>query len=314
MRIRRSPSCFIAAMAFACAARATHINTARVTLSPSFSGGAGPIDLINQSAGPIDASASTTGGAGSSGDANAHTSYGFINLQSHAVGAINSAAIGWFRDSLTITAPGVAAGTQGSLTFGVRVEGFLNATQGASASSWRLSADLGGGAFDIGRSGRINSPDLFPPGASGDTFGTYSATVSFQYGVTTTLDVELSASAQASYSQNGPGLASVAPFVRLYWNGISDVQANGAPVGTFSISSESGTDWAPAAAACAGDLNNDGFVDDSDFVLLVNAYNILDCADPSMAAGCPADLNGDGFVDDSDFVLFVVAYNDLVCP
>ncbi|MBX3380019.1 MAG: hypothetical protein KF805_07975 [Phycisphaeraceae bacterium] len=69
-----------------------------------------------------------------------------------------------------------------------------------------------------------------------------------------------------------------------------------------------------APALCPGDLNNDGLVDDTDFVLFVAAYNILDCADPSMPASCPADLNSDGFVDDSDFVGFVAAYNELVCP
>jgi len=65
---------------------------------------------------------------------------------------------------------------------------------------------------------------------------------------------------------------------------------------------------------CAGDLNHDGQVDDSDFVLFAGAYNILDCADPTMLAGCPADLNADGFVDDSDFVSFAAAYNALLCP
>ncbi|MBX3387949.1 MAG: hypothetical protein KF691_00695 [Phycisphaeraceae bacterium] len=69
-----------------------------------------------------------------------------------------------------------------------------------------------------------------------------------------------------------------------------------------------------ASGSCPGDINNDGFVDDSDFVLFVAAYNILDCADPSMPAGCPADFNGDNFVDDSDFVIFVGAYNELICP
>ncbi|MBX3381315.1 MAG: dockerin type I repeat-containing protein [Phycisphaeraceae bacterium] len=66
--------------------------------------------------------------------------------------------------------------------------------------------------------------------------------------------------------------------------------------------------------ACPGDLNNDGQVDDADFVMFAAAYNILDCADPTMSAGCPADLNADGFVDDSDFVGFVAAYNALLCP
>lgn len=69
-----------------------------------------------------------------------------------------------------------------------------------------------------------------------------------------------------------------------------------------------------SVSSCVGDLNGDTFVDDSDFVIFASAYNILDCADPSMPAGCPADLNSDGFVDDTDFVIFAAAYNELVCP
>lgn len=314
MPTRSSARSFSAMLLLAASAHAAHMNTARVTLSPNFSGGAGPVDLINQSAGPIDASASTTGGINSSGDGSAHTDYGYITLQSHAVVSINSGSSGTFQDSVTITAPGVPTGTLGTLSFSLRVEGGLSATQGASASSWQLGADLGGGFYDISASGRVNSPELFPPGYSGSPFGTFNATISFQYGFAMPLSVELHATAQASNSQVATGLASVTPFVRLFWNGISDVKANGTPVGTYKVSSESGTNWGPAVAACAGDLNNDGFVDDSDFVIFVNAYNILDCAEPSMPAGCPADLNSDGFVDDSDFVIFVGAYNELVCP
>lgn len=65
---------------------------------------------------------------------------------------------------------------------------------------------------------------------------------------------------------------------------------------------------------CLQDLNNDELVDDADFVIFVNQYNILDCADPSMPLGCAADLNQDGLVDDSDFVRFVEGYNVLLCP
>ncbi len=68
------------------------------------------------------------------------------------------------------------------------------------------------------------------------------------------------------------------------------------------------------APRCPGDLNSDSLVDDLDFSIFVNAYNLLDCADPAMPLGCPADLNGDSVVDDSDFVLFVPGYNDLLCP
>lgn len=69
-----------------------------------------------------------------------------------------------------------------------------------------------------------------------------------------------------------------------------------------------------AVAACPGDLNSDGFVDDSDFVLFATAYDLLDCSDPSMPVDCPADINDDGFVDDTDFVLFSTAYDEFICP
>ena len=69
-----------------------------------------------------------------------------------------------------------------------------------------------------------------------------------------------------------------------------------------------------SVASCPGDINTDGQVDDADFTLFVQAYNILDCADPAMPASCPADLNADGLVDDTDFPIFVVAYNALICP
>ncbi|MFN9974100.1 MAG: hypothetical protein ACK58T_29805, partial [Phycisphaerae bacterium] len=74
------------------------------------------------------------------------------------------------------------------------------------------------------------------------------------------------------------------------------------------------TNLACDAVPCVGDLNNDSLVDDADFVIFAEAYNILDCADPLMPPGCPADLNNDGFVDDADFVLFAEAYNQLLCP
>jgi hypothetical protein len=75
-----------------------------------------------------------------------------------------------------------------------------------------------------------------------------------------------------------------------------------------------GLDYILLEHACPADLNNDNQVDDADFSIFVVAYDLLDCADPTMPAGCPADLNTDGVVNDTDFGVFVVAYNDLVCP
>jgi hypothetical protein len=66
--------------------------------------------------------------------------------------------------------------------------------------------------------------------------------------------------------------------------------------------------------SCPADLNGDGRVDDSDFVIFVAQYNVLACSDPAMPDFCSADLNGDLAVDDSDFVIFAAAYNALLCP
>ena len=60
---------------------------------------------------------------------------------------------------------------------------------------------------------------------------------------------------------------------------------------------------------CPADLNNDHFVDDTDFVLFAQAYDAFACL-----GDCPADFNADGFVDDTDFVLFAQAYDTFACP
>lgn len=65
---------------------------------------------------------------------------------------------------------------------------------------------------------------------------------------------------------------------------------------------------------CLADLNDDRFVDDTDFVEFAAAYNQLLCPSLRHEEGCPADFTGDGTVDDADFVLFASAYNDLICP
>lgn len=65
---------------------------------------------------------------------------------------------------------------------------------------------------------------------------------------------------------------------------------------------------------CHADLNEDGVVDDDDFLIFAKSYDILLCADPLMPSGCPADFNGSGMVDDADFLIFAAAYDDLVCP
>lgn len=61
---------------------------------------------------------------------------------------------------------------------------------------------------------------------------------------------------------------------------------------------------------CRADLNDDGYVDDSDFVVFTQSYEAMDCG----TVFCRADLDDDGDVDDADFVLFSRAYDQFECP
>jgi len=79
--------------------------------------------------------------------------------------------------------------------------------------------------------------------------------------------------------------------------------------GTYSVGFLLG-----AVDPCPADLNGDHVVNDFDFLIFLPAYDILDCADPTMPQGCPADINEDGVVDDADFLIFLPAYDTLVCP
>ena len=63
---------------------------------------------------------------------------------------------------------------------------------------------------------------------------------------------------------------------------------------------------AAPSSYCAGDFNDDGFIDDTDFVLFAIAYDQLNSGG--------GDLNFDTLTDDTDFVLFATAYDALVCP
>ncbi|MBY0111386.1 MAG: hypothetical protein K2Y21_01090 [Phycisphaerales bacterium] len=313
------PICSLAmlgALTVASPALADSNNLAQVFISPSFSGGSGPFSKTVNQVGVLDIFGAATGGFNSSGHAALHVDYGTIRANGQALGSLNANVKGSFHDDIMITAPGVPTGTNGTLTFQVISSGTVAAASGSSASTWTVRGDVGGGATDLQRTGTQYSPDLAAGAYVGDPVGTYLATVSFQFGMTMPLSVELQCSAGAA---NSPGpVAGEAhygtPFVAR-WGGITQVLIGSSPVPGFSVSSSSGTNWAnPASAYCAGDLNSDGFVDDSDFVAFAAAYNTLDCSDPAMPAGCPADLNADGVVDDLDFVVFAAAYNELICP
>ncbi|MBL8885477.1 MAG: hypothetical protein JNK16_02355 [Phycisphaerales bacterium] len=64
---------------------------------------------------------------------------------------------------------------------------------------------------------------------------------------------------------------------------------------------------------CLGDLDNNGMVNDEDFVIFVQHYNLLLCEDASMPPACPSDFNADGVVDDVDFTIFIQSYDLPIC-
>lgn len=94
-------------------------------------------------------------------------------------------------------------------------------------------------------------------------------------------------------------------------SGVIDINDSGQVAFAALMGNDSVGVYVATPVSCPADLNEDGFVDDADFVIFAGAYDQFTC--PSTPV-CPADLNGDGFVDDTDFVSFAAAYDQFVCP
>jgi hypothetical protein len=107
-----------------------------------------------------------------------------------------------------------------------------------------------------------------------------------------------------------PALISVAPSVACGSNAsirVNVTTAQGPFTINYTVKMGPTTNICAAPSAyCAGDLNDDGFIDDTDFVLFAIAYDQLNSGG--------GDLDFDTLTDDADFVLFATAYDALVCP
>lgn len=254
------------------------------------------------------------------------------NAPNSAQGPFGLANGGW-KETFTITHPS-HNGQAGTLQFTVDVSGFLKATGFAGSASIRIapykdnSTVLSNSFFNPGDSTPLgtdrqygnwaiatfaaNSTETLPVNGTA-TFG-----IPFTFGTPFTVGVYgwARAGMRSQSGVQGNSTALVENGV-ITWGGILGVFAGSTPVTAGStVIGASGKDWGPGTQPpdpCPGDFNNDGFVDDADFVIFAASYNILDCADPSMPPNCPGDMNGDGFVDDADFVDFAFAYNNLVC-
>jgi hypothetical protein len=321
---------------------------------PSTSGGSGwpGADLASWSiggAGSMLTELAFVGNATASRSANAsgtnisNNSEGLVGMGYARFNAFNSApnnsffpmgiANGGWKESFTVS-NGALTGQSGFMQFTVHVTGSLFATGFAGSTGVRItsykdnsqlmtnalanpgnsdliSTDRQYGNWAISTSGSPNSADK-------TVNGTATFAVPITFGTPFTLGVYGYARGSMRSSSGVAGISTgQASSILVTWGGITNIYHNGSPVGGSTVDSGTGINWGQPIqppAPCAGDLNGDNQVDDADFSLFAGAYNILDCADPSMPAGCPADLNGDGFVDDADFVIFLAAYNELVCP
>lgn len=191
-------------------------------------------DQIDQST-PISITGSASGAT-----THAVVTDGSIKLSGEATSGSQSSQYGDFSDILTVFAPGVADGTPGLLTFSVSVDENLKLVpvgQSFDSASWHLQASYWGGT--ISRGGKIDT--VFNPTYAGDPSGIYTMTVPFFFGTAEGMSVNLTAGAADMQPFGGSANDDLAHSV--YWGGISDVTANGVPVSSFTVTSDSGTDW-----------------------------------------------------------------------
>ncbi|MFT3683522.1 MAG: GC-type dockerin domain-anchored protein [Phycisphaerales bacterium] len=297
------------------AALADDNNQARAIINADFTPMSPPVDNIVQHPGYCSAYGTGFGGFDSTGEAWAQADYGYAVLQGQAHGSLNAGAYGIFRDSITITAPGIPTGTPGTITFAVNVTVTLTATTGSSGATWNLSADIGGGITDMSRSGTMYAPSLHNPQYVGDAVGTYTAVGSFQYGMPSQLIVTLQGGADAAYGGDGAGNCSFTRIVAS-WAGLTDAKANGVPVSGWTVTSQSGTNWGGAInppSPCAADVGtsggqpgNDGVLDNNDFIAFITYFFNND---PHADMGQTGGVSGqDGLYNNNDFIAFINAF------
>lgn len=160
--------------------------------------------------------------------------------------------------------------------------------------------NAGGNVYVAGGTGLINEPAVFDPflNTFGLDYGPNYNGVGGEFSIGT--PHPLFVGVQSMYHNNG--------------NTVSDLVPGDSRQSIILTKDGKGLIGVYVSNSCVGDINTDGFVDDTDFTIFAAAYNLLDCADPAMPATCPSDLNNDGVVDDADFQILAVAYDQLLCP
>lgn len=182
------------------------------------------------------------------------------------------------------------------------------------AMSNTFASNVGTGEVVV-RDGPLAVPkNAFPASGSASVPGEFAWFISFDrafiyQGGNLCITIRSEGSLPGSGTLDTDGLTPNARGATRYTNGNADALSAAQSLAPIAIRFAF-----TARAFCPWDLNNDGVVDDGDFLVFVLGYNTLDCADAGMPEGCPADFNFDRAVDDLDFQAFVGPYNTLVCP
>ena len=283
--------------------------------------------------GTITRSASSAGG-GVSNSAQGKVGMGYLvfsasNAAPDAAPFAYAMANGGWKETMTVS-NAAHTGEPGFLQFGINVSAFLRTTGLTGAATVRLTVYkdnvqlLANEFFDPGNSDLLSTDRQYGQwglASYGETEekvvrGDATFAVPITFGTPFTLGVYAwSVAGMRSSGGFGDSSTALVDTATVRWGGILNLYAGSTPVSGI-ISGQTGKDWGPGTLPpdpCPGDFNFDGVVDDADFVIFVQGYNLLLCEDPMMADGCPADMNGDLLVDDADFSLFVVAYDNLSC-
>lgn len=248
---RRRLVATIAALALLCAGAipAMALTTPYLEAYASASDGGAP-DTQTTTSGSV--SASRSGGYSGFGqtrgaDAGASASFGVLKAQSSASASHSAATSGGaarFRDSITITAPGIATGTLGRFGFRVDVSGGLAADNGHA--NWVLTYQVASFPWTTLAEGDVYD-DPGGAGVSGDPFGgVYDSSLwLFRFGEPFTLEMLLGTLTTAGGSTIA-GSATALFGNSVEWQGLVAVQDYGthAPIAGWVASSASGTDYA----------------------------------------------------------------------
>ncbi len=234
-------------VAFAAPARAVPVVPYLEAYASASDGGGS--DLQTGSGGSVSASRSGSYsgyGANRGADASANAAFGKLAAKSSAAGTNAtgvSGAAARFRDSITITAPGVATGANGLFEFAIAVDGSMDADNGHA--DWILGFQVASFSWTTLAGGDVYN-DPGGSGVTGDPYGGYytSGVWLFHFGEPFTLEMMLGTDTTAGAS-NGSGSAYSLFGNTLRWQGIVQVQdyATHAPIASYTVASASGTDY-----------------------------------------------------------------------